>query len=235
MLVVSAFVTLLSLGTWQLDRLAWKEALVAAVTERPGLPAVPAPGPATWDGFDIERWDYARVALTGSFGAESVRVWTALSDPKGPLGGPGYWLVAPFTTAEGWSVIVNRGFVPEPLDGSGGPAPAPPSAGTVTVEGLVRHDDPPSWLTPAPRPEEDRWFSRDIATLAGHFGLQPGTVAPYSVDLVASETPAGGVPQAGESLVTFTNNHLQYALTWFGIAAALAGVLIVGLLGRRRA
>jgi surfeit locus 1 family protein len=229
--VVAAFITLVWLGVWQLDRLAWKEALIAATTERPSLAAVPAPGPATWPGFDFGRWDYAHVSLTGTFGAEGVKVWTALTEPKGRLGGPGYFLVVPFTTTDGWHVLVNRGFVPEPLSGAG-PVPEPAPRGVVTVDGLIRRNDPPAWVTPDPRPAEGRWYSRDIATMAAHFGLAAAATAPYQVDLVAAETPAGGVPQAGESLLTFPNNHLQYALTWFGLAAALVGVVLVALLRR---
>ncbi len=105
----------------------------------------------------------------------------------------------------------------------------------MTVEGLVRQDDPPNFVTPAPDLAEKVWFSRDIASLTAAFDADPARTAPYSVDLVAAETPPGGLPQAGESQIVFANSHLQYALTWFGLAAALAGVLVAGLWRRWRA
>lgn len=231
--IAGAFCTLIGLGVWQLNRLHWKEALIAAAEERPSAAPVPAPGPDTWGAFQIDEWRYRPVTLTGTYGPAEAYFWIALSDPHGPLGGPGAMVLAPFTTTDGWSVLVNRGFVPDerraPDARPGSEAPA----GTVTIEALVRRDDPPSFVTPAADLQTRVFFARDIDTIMAALGAD-GPVAPYQVDLVASATPASGLPQAGESRITFTNSHLQYALTWFGIAAALLGVVIVMLLRGRR-
>lgn len=231
-LAVAAFAILVGLGVWQLQRLAWKEALIEAATERPDAPARAAPGPDAWPTFDIDAWRYARVSLTGTFGEDEAHAWTVLSDPKGTLAGPGYFIVAPFTTTDGWHVLVNRGFVPEDAKEASARPGSAPSEGVVTVEGLVRRDDTPNFATPEPNREENRWFSRHVDAMAAAFGLPRDSTAPYSVDLVAAESPPGGLPQAGESQVSFSNNHLQYALTWFGLAAALVGVGAVALVRR---
>lgn len=235
LLVTGAFIALIGLGTWQLQRLAWKEALIAAAKERPAAAAVAPPGPAAWPSFDIDEWNYRRVRLTGRYGDGEAYAWTALADPKGgDFAGPGYFVVAPFTLADGFTVLVNRGFVPEAAkDPASRPESLPPE-GETTIEGIVRRDDPPSFVTPAPDPETGIWFSRDIPTMGAFFGVT-GPLAPYSVDLVATETPEAGLPQAGESQITFSNNHLQYALTWYGIAAALLGVVVAALWRRRSA
>lgn len=234
LLSLAAFAALIGLGTWQLQRLAWKEALIAAATERPHAPAVAPPGPGAWPAFDLADWNYRRVRLTGHYAPGEIYAWTVLGEPKGgPLQGAGYFVVSPFVTDAGFTVLVNRGFVPE---ADRDPASRPKSAVSqdeVTLEGIVRRDDPPGLMTPAANPDTRIWFSRDIASMATALAA-PGPIAPYSVDLVASETPPGGMPQAGESQVTFSNSHLQYALTWYGLAAALVGVWIAALLGRRR-
>ncbi|MCF3933503.1 SURF1 family protein [Acuticoccus sp. M5D2P5] len=234
LLVVSAFAILIGLGTWQMQRLAWKEALIAAATDRPQSPAKAPPGPDAWRTFDLDQWNYQRVRLTGTFGPNEAHSWIALSEPHGPIGGPGDFVVAPFTTEEGWSVLVNRGFVPEAKkDPATRPGSEPPE-GVVTIEGIIRRDDTPNTFTPDPDLEKNRFFGRHIATMAPYLGLSLENTAPYSIDLVAEETPAGGLPQAGESVVTFRNPHLQYALTWYGIAAALVGVVGVVLWRRRK-
>ncbi|MEO1102649.1 MAG: SURF1 family protein [Pseudomonadota bacterium] len=231
---IAAFAILIGLGTWQLQRLAWKEGLIEAATQRPLATPVPAPGPEAWPTFDIEEWNYRRVLLTGTFGEDEAHTWIVLSDPKGPLSGPGYFVVAPFTTSEGWSVLVNRGFVPEDQKAQSARAGSAPPSGEVTIEGLIRRDDTPSFITPAPNERTNTWFSRHISGMAPYLGLKRALTAPYTVDLTAEATPASGVPQAGESKLTFSNNHLQYALTWYGLAAALVGVFAVSLWPWRR-
>ncbi len=233
LLLVGAFAVLIGLGTWQLQRLAWKEALIAAASERPHAAAVAPPGPDAWPTFAIDDWNYRRVRLAGRFGPREAYAWTVLGEPKGgDFSGAGYFVVAPFTLADGGVVLVNRGFVPDDRkDPASRPQSAPPD-GEVTLEGIVRRDDPPSFVTPTPDPATGIWFTRDIATMGDYLGVA-GPLAPFSVDLVASETPPGGLPQAGESQISFTNSHLQYALTWYGLAAALLGVVVAALWRRR--
>ena len=231
-LVIAAFSILLALGTWQVQRLQWKEALIETANARPDAEPVAAPGPRAWPDFSIEEWNYRRVRLTGTFGDDEAYAFISLSDARGPRGGPGYFVIAPFRTEGGWDVIVNRGFVPEDLKApETRPGSAPPD-GTVTVEGVIRRDDPANLISPAPDFDDNVVFRREIGTLASMFDLSVGTVAPYSVDLVAGETPASGLPQAGEYRVKFPNNHLAYAITWYGLAAGLVGVVIAAMTGR---
>ncbi len=233
--VAAAFVILVGLGTWQLDRLAWKEALIAAAAERPDAAPVPAPGPdgSAWDGFAIDDWRYRRVSLTGTFGPAEAYYWISLGEPNGPLGGLGYMVLAPFRTTDGWTVLVNRGFVPDARLAPGTRPGSEPPQGEVTIEGLVRRDDPPSFVTPEADEESRIFYARDISAISGALGIT-GPVAPYQVDLVAEETRPGGLPQAGESRMTFSNSHLGYAFTWYGLAAALLGVTGVAVWRRRQ-
>ncbi len=232
-LVAVALAILVSLGTWQVQRLAWKEDLIARVAERVGSDPVPAPPPAAWDRFAIDDWQFRPVSLTGTFRDSELHVYIALTRPQGPLGGPGYFLVSPLRTTDGWFVLVNRGFVPDALKAPADrPADAGVPEGVVTVTGLVRENETPNFVTPEPNLEDNVWFARDIAAMADALDLPPGRTAPYLVDAAASMTPAGGVPQAGETRISFPNNHLQYALNWYGLAVTCVVVFV--LYARRR-
>jgi surfeit locus 1 family protein len=87
----------------------------------------------------------------------------------------------------------------------------------------MRPDEERSVFTPTDQPDDNIFFARNVAVIAAAKDLAR-PVAPFTIDLVASETPPGGLPQAGETRMTFTNNHLQYAITWYGLAAALVAV-----------
>lgn len=217
-----ALAVLISLGTWQVHRLAWKEALIAAAESRSVADPVAAPGPAEWQTLREDDWIYRRVSATGHYALGEVHVFMALSDPNGPLGGPGYLIFAPFVTDAGWTLLVDRGFVP--LDRKD-PASRPgPPEGQVTIEGLMRHGEQPAFFTPDPNLQKNEWIVRDLPVMAGALGLDAADTAPYYVSLVASQTPPDGLPQAGETPLTFANSHLQYAVTWYGLAVVLVGV-----------
>jgi surfeit locus 1 family protein len=96
-----------------------------------------------------------------------------------------------------------------------------PPAGEVTITGLMREAEPRNLFTPADQPDKNQWFTRDPRAIAAHFGLR--RAAPFSVDADFSGDP-GALPHGGTTVIAFPNNHLAYALTWFGLAAALAGV-----------
>jgi surfeit locus 1 family protein len=233
-LMLLAGAVLLSLGSWQLERRVWKEALIEAAMSRPNAPPVAPPQPDTWDGADWTAADLTRVSVTGQFLPGEAYVYTVLSDGQGPLSGPGLWVMAPFQTTDGWVVLVNRGFVPTGMDGAV-PTVPPPPGGEITLDGLMRRPDPPGLFTPDPSPQKKLWFVRDAASMASAFSLPSGVrLAPFTVDATAAMTPPGGVPQAGETRRVYTNSHLQYALTWFGLAGALVGVWLVFVIGRLR-
>jgi surfeit locus 1 family protein len=218
------FSVLVGLGIWQLERRAWKEALIARVEL--GLVAAPRPafGPDTWPSLDLTGAEYQPVEVTGVFDhAREIHVVHTLADPKGPVGGLGYQVFTPVRTANGWWVYVNRGFVPrerkDPATRAEGQV-----AGETTVVGLLRAPHERSWFTPGDDIAGNAWFSRDPTLFAATAGLPVDAVAPYIIDAKVDPELPGGLPQGGETIVAFPNNHLQYALTWFGLAAVLVVV-----------
>lgn len=216
---------LLNLGFWQLNRLEWKSGLIAQVEEGIGKPPVAAPGPDTWQALG-ESDDYRHVVLEGVFLDGNTFYYTALSDPAGPLGGPGVMVYTPFKTTAGWTVFVNRGFLPQDLAKEPKRSALQVPEGDVQVTGLLRLSEKPNWTTPEPNAEDKLWFARDTGAMGSVLGVAPEGLAPYSIDLDAEATPSSGLPQAGETLVRFKNDHLGYALTWFGLAATLVGVFL---------
>lgn len=213
-----AFLT--GLGVWQLKRLAWKEALIAAVETRVGAPPVDAPAPAQWPRLVPANYEYRHVRVEGvyDFGRQAL-VFRPLSDPRGRYGGPGYLVMTPLRLAGGASVIVDRGFVPDAMKSAANRGPS----GETVVTGLMRSSEARNWFTPADEPDRGIFFTRDVDGIASALGLGPH--APFSIDADA-DAGAGALPQGGETVLAFPNNHLSYALTWFAMAAALAGVFI---------
>jgi surfeit locus 1 family protein len=222
--VAAAFVVLISLGNWQVERLTWKEDLIARVVERPTLEPLTVENElleAAHDDSFFDEYEYRQRLLEGEYDpSHEVLVFTSLSDAKGAFSGPGFWVLTPLVTSPELPVVyVNRGFVPEAARRSY----VPPPLGRVMVQGLIRAPEKGSWFTPKPNLAERIFFARDLHKIAAATGVQR-EVAGFFVDLAAPETPPGGLPQAGETRMAFTNNHLQYAITWYGLAAALLAV-----------
>jgi surfeit locus 1 family protein len=214
---------LCGLGVWQVKRLAWKEGLIAMVNERTERPAEPLPSEADWPSINHDDDEYRKVELTGRFDNDhEIHVFTSLDDPRFPVSGPGYWVLTPLDLADGSTVIVNRGFVP---GDKRGPATRPQGTvdGEVAVTGLIRMPEPGNLFMPDPDAARDQWYVRDPAAIAAAFGLT--RVAPFFVDADASPNP-GGLPLGGTTRITFHNDHLGYAVTWFGLALALVGVYV---------
>jgi surfeit locus 1 family protein len=223
-LILGAFFTLIGLGTWQMQRLAWKEGLIAEAETRPTLPAVSLRALLN-EGLDQSA--YRRVAVTGQFTGDPVRVFTTLSDPNGPYEGPGYWVMQAFE-ASNHTVFVNRGFIPfdVPPDVSVRDAPVD----VISFEGLVRPNDPPDYFTPDPDLDEGIVYRRSVDQLMQAAGVSDAL--PITIDMPASA--AGGLPQAGETKFTFSNRHFEYMLTWYGLAVVLLAVVGTVLVQRRR-
>ncbi len=233
-----ALAILIALGVWQLDRKAWKEALVANLEQRLAAAAVALPRPADWPRLSADTDEFLRVAFAADFlNEKEALVYTSGSTLRGPTGGPGYWVFTPARLAgdigAGAIVMVNRGFVPE---GKQDPASRPGSEldGRVDIVGVLHWPEPPGLFTPAGDPARSLWFSRDSIAIASAKGIE--TTAPFYVELESPE-PSGGLPHAGRLQATLPNNHFQYALTWFGLATVLIGVYVAWLFGgwRRQA
>ncbi|WP_427911408.1 SURF1 family protein [Ramlibacter sp. MMS24-I3-19] len=223
-LLVVAALGFAALGVWQVERLAWKRALIARVDARVHAAPVAAPGPTEWTGLTRDNAEYRRVEVRGRFDASRQVLVTAVTD----LGG-GYWVLAPLRTREGISLLVNRGFVP-PEQRKTVP---PPAAGDVQVVGLLRLTEPGGGFLRSNVPAEDRWYSRDVQAIARTLGLQ-GHVAPYFIDAQSVDGATGGWPRPGLTVVQFPNNHLGYALTWFALAAGSLGAAVFLLRDDRR-
>jgi len=206
---LALFVGFLALGGWQVQRLAWKTHLIAQVDARVHAAAVPAPGPTQWAGVTRDKDQYRRVTVRGQYLHDKETLVQAVTDAGG-----GFWVMTPLVDDRGFTVLINRGFVP-----SGRRDPAVRADGQVegaqTVTGLLRITEPKGGFLRANDPAGDRWRSRDVAAIAARRGLT--TVAPYFIDADASPNP-GGWPRGGLTVIRFANSHLVYALTWFGMA-----------------
>jgi surfeit locus 1 family protein len=222
---------LIGLGIWQLDRKVWKENLIATVTARSNRAAQDLPPRAGWPKLAQAENEYARVTFPAEFleGQEAL-VYTAGSPFRPDVTATGYWVFAPAQLAGGSIVVVNRGFVP--LDRKDPATRAQANQrGTVEIVGVMRWPETRGLFTPADDPKTNVWYLRDPNAMAATKNW--ATAAPFYIDQEAP-VPPGGVPLPGKLSVQLPDNHLQYAITWFGLALALAGVYVVWLAGRLR-
>ena len=210
---------LISLGIWQLERKVWKEGLIATLQQRLAVAPSGLPLPQRWPALDPAQDEYRRVAFTAELlPGEEALVFTSGSAFRPDVSGSGYWAFAPARLAGGGVVVVDRGFVPEGRQdkatrtaGAGG--------GRVDMVGVMRWPETPGWFMPAADLGHNLWFVRDPLAIAQT--KKWGEVAPFYIEL-ESPQPPGGLPRAGPLTVNLANDHLQYAITWFGLAAVLA-------------
>ncbi|MFZ3358066.1 MAG: SURF1 family protein [Xanthobacteraceae bacterium] len=218
-----AFSFLIGLGVWQIQRKAWKEGLIASLTTRLAVPAEALPAAKAWPQLDQASDEYRRVTFKAVFDySREALVFASATAFRPDVSGPGYWVFTPARLAGGGVVMVNRGFVP---DGRQDPASRPDGqvSGTLDIVGAMRWPDTRHWFTPNDDPAHNLWFARHPAAIAAAKGL--GQVAPFYVEQ-ESPAPPGGLPQPGQLVVSLPDNHLQYAITWFGLAAVLVGVFV---------
>jgi surfeit locus 1 family protein len=226
--------TLLSLGLWQLERRVDKLALIAALNERLAAAPVPLPPAARWPELTPAKDEFRRVTILGSIvPGEEAHVYASGSPLRKDVTGPGVWVFAPAHLSGlgrfGNLVIVNRGFVPD-----GTSSPVSPYREPVPLTGYVRFPEAPGWLTPTADPAKRLWFVRDHRAMARTLGWDKNDpVAPFYIDL-ESPTPPGGIPKPGPLQVNLKNDHLQYAVTWFLLAASVTIAFGFWLRGARR-
>lgn len=228
--MIIGIAVLCALGTWQVKRLFWKEALIAEVEERTAQP------PVALDAFlqsqtDKENWPYSPVTTQGVYD-HSKEVYFFTTSIEGRSG----WNVhTPMLLDNGKYLIVNRGFVPYDMQ-----EPEKRAEGQVTgkqqLAGLVRvpeTEKPNGWF-PENDPEKRELYWRDYDVFTDLMGKGEGReFVPLFVDADNAPIP-GGFPKGGTTIIAFSNSHLQYAVTWYGLALALLGVGGYFLYSRRQ-
>ncbi|HLF58023.1 MAG TPA: SURF1 family protein [Alphaproteobacteria bacterium] len=214
-LIALALIALLGLGTWQVQRLHWKEGLNAERQERVTAPAIAAPAADA----DIGELEFRRVRLTGHF-LHDQEMYLAARSLNGNVG---YHVMTPFAGEDGAVTLVDRGWIPlenkEPARRAEGQV-----GGTVTIEGLLRTPGRKSWFVPDNQPDKNFWFYVDIAAMSAQAGLTD--VRPYFIEAGPQANP-GGLPIAGQSRIELPNNHLSYAITWYSLSFALVIIYFI--------
>ena len=216
-LALAVLIALVSLGTWQVNRLAWKEGLISDIELRVKAPPLQF---AEWLAAKPGE-DYWPVTISGTYRHEGERHFFATHK-----GQSGYYVYTPLQTAAGAFVFVNRGFVPFDRKDAATRAEGL-ITGLLKVDGLARAApaEKPSSVVPDNDPAKNLFYWKDLKAMASSAGLPADAdVLPGFIDATASATPPSGLPEGGVTLVELPNNHLQYAVTWFGLAATLAAI-----------
>jgi surfeit locus 1 family protein len=212
------------LGVWQVRRLAWKDDLIARLDAGRAGPAEPLPAAQAWTRLDRDALEYRRFSVRGRFEKAQALVFAGpVETAEGAR--PGYFVMSAFAPDTGGRLLVQRGVIPQELRDA---APPPPS-GETTIVGLLRLPDGSHWFTPADSPDKGAFYRRDPGALAA--ALSPG-LSPFFLDEEAAprQSPTDW-PRKGAGSLRPPNNHLSYALTWFGLALAL---LVVAFLRARQ-
>jgi cytochrome oxidase assembly protein ShyY1 len=233
LLMVALFV---GLGLWQLQRRVEKHALIAALDERIAAEPVPLPPASQWAQLTPDHDEFRRVAFAATYQSRlDAMVYSSGSAVRPDISGPGTWAYIPARLSSGEIVAVNAGFVPNTMQDRGTQDRAVAQLITnepVTLTGYIRFPVAAGVLTPDEEHAKRLWFTRDHMAMAHALGW--GDVAPFYIDL-ETPVPPSGVPKPGPLTVHLKDDHMQYALTWFGLAIAVVIAFIVWARGRRRA
>ena len=209
------FLALIGLGTWQVRRLAWKEAILAQIARAEAAPPIPLP--ATPDAAVPE--PFTKVAVTGTLMHDKSALYGA--EVRDTRAGPdlGALLIEPLQRAGALPLLVARGWVPLKRG-----APVAMPQGTVTIAGYVHPADKPGLFSAQGDVAGRHFYTLDPAAIGAALGLD--RVAPFIL-IALGPPPAEGLPVPAEHLPRPPNNHLQYAITWYGLAAALLVIFTV--------
>ncbi|MEO1550631.1 MAG: SURF1 family protein [Pseudomonadota bacterium] len=208
---LGGFAVLSSLGVWQLQRLAWKEAIIADAAQR--MSAEPGNVPAS---PTMEADIYRPISTTGRLTDREVHVLTT-QKPKGP----GFRIITRFELADGRAILLDRGYVPE------GEKNSPRPTGEITAQGHLLWPRESDMFTPDADLENNLWFARNLELMALTLDTEPV--------LIVLDRPAGeNAPRPLPVTLSFPNNHLQYAITWFALAIVWAGMTAYWVFGRQQ-
>lgn len=205
---------LLGLGAWQVQRMQWKNDLIGRIEARAAQPAVVLPAQS----IDLDTWEYRQVRVSGQF-RHDLEMHLVAHNPAGKFG---YQVVTPLALEAGGWVLVNRGWIPtdrkDPATRAEGSI-----SGPVEITGVVRRSTRQGWFVPENQPAKNFWFFADARAMAAAAKID----APeFLIEADASRNP-GGLPMGGQTRLKFPNNHLLYAITWFGGAFSLAAIYLL--------
>ncbi|MBI3435115.1 MAG: SURF1 family protein [Proteobacteria bacterium] len=220
-----ALIILMLLGAWQLSRRAWKQQLSAAIEQRVAAPAMALPPRPDWPRMTRAHDEFRRVRMRAHpADARAVFVYTSGSALRADIKAPGYFVFAPARLEDGGTIVVNRGYVPLARE-------FPRDITDTDIVGYLRWPESGNWFIADHDAKGDNWLVRDPSAMAAlrHWG----EVAPFYVDQEAP-VPIGGLPRPAPLSPNLRNDHLQYALTWFGLALVQLGVFAAWAISRYR-
>jgi cytochrome oxidase assembly protein ShyY1 len=225
----------LGLGVWQLQRRVEKHVLIAALTERLAAVPSPLPPPAQWSALKPASDEFRRVSFAAIYqSVPDAMVYSSGSAVRDDISGPGTWAFLPARLPDGNTVVINAGFVQNTMQDRAQQDRAVVGLITnapVRLTGYIRFPEAAGALAPAENMAKRLWFTRDHLAMARTLGW--GDVAPFYIDLEAP-VPAGGIPKPGPLEVHLKDDHMQYAITWFGLAGAVVIAFAVWLRAQRR-
>ena len=236
LLMVALFV---GLGVWQLQRRVEKHALIAALTERLAVAPGPLPSPSQWSTLAPDRDEFRRVSFTAIYQpVPDAMVYSSGSAVRDDISGPGTWAFMPARLPTGETVVINAGFVQNTMQDRGQQDRAVTRLVTrepVMLSGYIRFPEAAGVLTPPENLAKRLWFTRDHLAMARALGWggDGRPVAPFYIDL-EQPVPASGIPKPGPLQVHLKDDHLQYAITWFGLAGAVVIAFGMWLRAQRR-
>ena len=230
---------LVGLGAWQLQRRVAKHALIAALDERVAAAPVALPQADAWAALSPAKDEFRRVTFAATYAPlPDAMVYSSGSGVRDDITGPGTWAFLPARLASGEIVAVNAGFVQNTMQDR---AQQDRAAGRLvtgqplTLTGYIRFPESSGSLTPKDDVAKRLWFARDVPAMARALGWSEGgkMIAPFYIDL-ESPVPDSGIPKPGPLHVHLKDDHLQYAITWFGLAAVVTIAFGFWLRAQRR-
>ncbi|MBU92152.1 MAG: hypothetical protein CML88_01295 [Rhodobiaceae bacterium] len=226
LIVILGFSILIGLGTWQIDRLGQKQDLLKKI-ERVSQDITDLKD-IKIDEDNLDDWLYRKVKIHGDFiMQENIFVFTHLSDPRGKFGGAGYWVLDPFRSNEGDIVIINRGFIPQNIFDQFSISGNEYRENTVT--GYIRKFEKENLFTPDKNTKDRILYLFEKNDIKKMFRIE--RIEPYFIDQVDEYRL---LPQSNETQLKFPNNHLSYAITWYGLATALLFIYFYSIFRRKK-
>ena len=226
LVTIFAFFTLMMLGTWQIDRLGQKNDLLKKIQRE--SEDITDLKDANIDDSNLDDWLYRKIKIHGDFiSQENIFVFTHLSDPRGKFGGAGYWVLNPFKSDEGNIIIINRGFIPQNIYDQFSSSANKYKENIVT--GYVRKFEKENIFTPDKNIEDRILYLFEKNDIKKLFRIKK--IEPYFIDQVDEYN---SLPQSNETQLKFPNNHLSYAITWYGLATALLFIYFYSIFRRKK-